>query len=222
MPGSVAQKTAIIRTLIMGPPGSGKGTISSRITAQYNCKHLSSGDLLREHIRQKSAIGVEARSYISQGQLVPDSTITKLMMAELKKLERKNWLLDGFPRTVKQAIKLDDKFDIDIVINLDVPFTTITDRISKRWIHPASGRTYNLDFSPPKVEGIDDVTGEPLVQREDDKPDSVRKRLQLYSEMTEPLLDYYGKQKKLATFKGTETNVIWPAVKQFLDDNYTH
>ncbi|KAJ7388909.1 GTP:AMP phosphotransferase ak3, mitochondrial [Desmophyllum pertusum] len=114
----------------------------------------------------------------------------ELIMAKMKELSGGSWLLDGFPRTVIQAEKLGERQQLDVVVNLDVPFETIIDRISKRWIHPASGKTYNLDFNPPKVPGKDDDTGEDLVQRDDDKPETVRQRLKQYEDMTKPLIDF--------------------------------
>ncbi|PKK22089.1 adenylate kinase 3, transcript variant X1 [Columba livia] len=142
--------------------------------------------------------------------------MTRLMLNELKALDRYNWLLDGFPRTVAQAEALDKQCQIDTVIDLDVPFETIKCRLTARWIHPASGRVYNLEFSPPKVQGMDDITGEPLVQRDDDKPETVTKRLQAYDAQTKPVLEYYRKKGLLKSFSGTETNKIWPHVYTFL------
>eukprot|EP00076_Gallus_gallus_P035010 XP_025000548.1 GTP:AMP phosphotransferase AK3, mitochondrial isoform X3 [Gallus gallus] len=166
----------LLRAVIMGPPGSGKGTISARIIKHFGMKHLSSGDLLRVNMQKKT----------------------------------------GFPRTVAQAEALDKECQIDTVIDLDVPFETIKCRLTARWVHPTSGRVYNLEFSPPKVQGIDDVTGEPLVQRDDDKPETVTKRLQAYDAQTKPVLEYYRKKGLLKSFSGTETNKIWPHIYTFL------
>lgn len=200
----------------MGPPGSGKGTVSGRIVKHFALKHLSSGDLLRLNIQKKTEIGVVAKSYIDHGQLVPDDVITRLILQELNNIGEHNWLLDGFPRTVPQAKALDNAHQISTVINLNVPFQTIKDRLTARWIHPASGRVYNTEFNPPKVSGIDDITGEPLIQREDDKPETVTKRLQGYEDLTRPVLEYYQSKGVLETFSGTETNKIWPHVLAFL------
>ncbi|KAL8203197.1 UNVERIFIED_CONTAM: GTP:AMP phosphotransferase ak3, mitochondrial [Gekko kuhli] len=206
----------LLRALIMGPPGSGKGTISSRIVKHFALKHLSSGDLLRENMNKGTEIGIIAKTYIDQGRLIPDDIITQLMLNELQTLEQHHLLLDGFPRTVPQAEALEKRCPIDTVIDLDVPFETIQQRLTARWIHPASGRVYNLEFNPPKVPGTDDITGEPLVQRDDDKPETIMKRLKSYEAETRPVLEYYQRKGVLESFSGTETNKIWPRVHRFL------
>ena len=127
-------------------------------------------------------------------------------------------LLDGFPRTMEQAVALDANLDVDLVINLCVPNDVIIDRISDRWIHPGSGRVYSYSYRPPMVEGHDDETGEPLVQRDDDKPESVLRRLEKYEAVTRPLVRYYEEKGVIQTFRGTESDVIYPEVKRWLDD----
>ncbi|XP_019333710.1 GTP:AMP phosphotransferase AK3, mitochondrial isoform X1 [Alligator mississippiensis] len=223
-------RARLLRAVIMGPPGSGKGTVSSRIVKHFALKHLSSGDLLRDNMQRRTEVGVIAKTYIDRGQLIPDDIMTQLVLRELKTLEQYSWLLDGFPRTVPQAAALDKTCQIDTVIDLDVPFETIKQRLTARWIHPTSGRVYNLEFNPPKIHmlicgfhavcctviGIDDITGEPLVQRDDDKPETITKRLQSYEAQTKPVLDYYRKKGVLESFSGTETNKIWPHVHAFL------
>lgn len=140
-----------LRLIILGAPGSGKGTISSRIINQFKITHVSSGDILRSNIQQRTEIGNKVKESISKGQLVSDDIITKLIIQELKKL-RTNWLLDGFPRNLNQCKTLEnEKISIDKVINLEVPFDEITNRLKHRWVHPPSGRVYNLEFNPPKV-----------------------------------------------------------------------
>ncbi|XP_078352947.1 GTP:AMP phosphotransferase AK3, mitochondrial-like [Oculina patagonica] len=209
-----------VRALIMGPPGSGKGTVSERIVNTFKVTHLSSGDVLRSQIKEGTEVGLKAKAIVEKGGLVPDDIMVELILNKMKELSGGSWLLDGFPRTVIQAEKLGERQQLDVVVNLDVPFETIIDRISKRWIHPASGKTYNLDFNPPKVPGKDDDTGEDLVQRDDDKPETVRQRLKQYEDMTKPLIDFYTKQGTLKSFSGTETNVIWPKVKDYLAENF--
>ncbi|XP_053558526.1 GTP:AMP phosphotransferase AK3, mitochondrial [Bombina bombina] len=166
--------------------------------------------------RNLSEIGLLVKSYIDQGQLVPDEVMTKLILHDLNNIGKISWLLDGFPRTVPQAEALDKTHRIDTVIDLNVPFQTIKDRLTARWIHPGSGKVYNTEFNPPKVPGIDDATGEPLVQRDDDKPETVTKRLVAYEALTTPVLEYYRNKGVLETFSGTETNKIWPHVDAFL------
>ncbi|KAB0398943.1 hypothetical protein E2I00_015874, partial [Balaenoptera physalus] len=161
-------------------------------------------------------IGVLAKTFIDQGKLIPDDVMTRLVLHELKNLTQYSWLLDGFPRTLPQAEALDRAYQIDTVVNLNVPFEVIKQRLTARWIHPGSGRVYNIEFNPPKTMGIDDLTGEPLVQREDDRPETVVKRLKAYEAQTEPVLEYYRKKGVLETFSGTETNKIWPYVYAFL------
>jgi len=202
--------------LIIGAPGSGKGTISNWIVRDFGLVHVSSGDLLRAHLRDGTPLGLEAKSYISAGNLVPDNVMVGLVSSELKQLGSKPWLLDGFPRTQPQAEALQAETPVNVVVNLCVPFETIIDRIKDRWIHPASGRVYNLIFNPPKVDGKDDETGEDLVQREDDKPESVRNRLEVFQASTEPVLEFYRKQGILQDFHGTESKKIWPNVESYL------
>uniref|UniRef100_A0A8C5VAI0 Adenylate kinase 3 n=1 Tax=Microcebus murinus TaxID=30608 RepID=A0A8C5VAI0_MICMU len=175
----------------------------------FELKHLSSGDLLRDNMLRGTEIGVLAKAFIDQGKLIPDDVMTRLALHELKNLTQHSWLLDGFPRTLPQVEALDKVHQIDTVINLNVPFEVIKQRLTACWIHPASGRVYNIEFNPPKTMGIDDVTGEPLVQPEDDRPETVIKRLKAYEAQTK-------KKGVLETFSGTETNKIWPHVYAFL------
>uniref|UniRef100_A0A8D2CXS2 Adenylate kinase active site lid domain-containing protein n=1 Tax=Sciurus vulgaris TaxID=55149 RepID=A0A8D2CXS2_SCIVU len=168
----------LLRAVIVGAPGSGKGTVSSRITQHLELKHLSSTE-----------IGVLAKTFIDQGKLIPDDVMTRLALHGLKNLTQYNWLLDGFPRTIPQAEALDKAYQIDTVINLNVPFEVIKQRLTARWIHPARGPVYNIEFNPPKTVSIDDLTGEPPIQREDDSPETVIKRLKAYEAQTEPVLE---------------------------------
>ncbi|XP_055642067.1 GTP:AMP phosphotransferase AK3, mitochondrial [Toxorhynchites rutilus septentrionalis] len=210
----------LIRAVIMGAPGSGKGTVSARLVKTFNMHHISSGDLLRSNIEQKTELGRIADKYIKEGKLVPDVYITQCILGELDKIRTSSWLLDGFPRTPEQAEDLWQAEKIDTVINLDVPFDVIIDRLKSRWVHLPSGRVYNIGFNDPKVRGVDDITGEPLSQRPDDNPAAVRKRLEIYDACTRPLNEYFRKKGVLVTFSGRTTNEIWPNVKKYFDGKF--
>ncbi|KAM8705504.1 hypothetical protein ACLKA7_009891 [Drosophila subpalustris] len=210
--------TKIFRAVIIGAPGSGKGTISERIVKTFGFLHISSGDILRQNIINNTELGKKAQRYIAAGQLVPDDIMTKTMIARITEVGNKSYILDGFPRNSAQADILSAREQIDAVIDLNIPHDVIIDRVKNRWIHIPSGRVYNIGFNDPKVPGKDDVTGEPLTQREDDKPDVVAKRLQLYDELMSPVLSWYGQRGLVTTFKGRETNEIWPRVERFLKD----
>jgi len=206
--------------LILGKPGGGKGTISGKILKDFpQFHHISTGDLLRMHVREQTRLGKEAKSYMDEGLLVPDELMIGLVMEEATPNleEGRSLLLDGFPRTVGQAEHLEEVVHVDMVINLDIPTETIVNRIADRWIHPASGRIYSYSYKPPKVEGLDDETGEPLVQRPDDQPEKVRARLAQYDEVTSPLVEYYAKNGVLENFHGTKSDVIYPQVKACLE-----
>lgn len=208
----------LLKTLILGAPASGKGTISSRIVGKYNVEHVSSGDRLRDHIQKQSELGKEVKKYLNEGKLVPDDVMIKFMLTELNKVRNKPWLLDGFPRTVGQAEALWKVQPVDVVLNLDVPFDVIIDRVKSRWVHLPSGRVYNIGFNTPKVEGKDDVTGEDLVQRPDDKPEAVKNRLEIYGSITRPVIEFYKKKGILQEFHGRTSNEIWPKVTDYLDN----
>lgn len=209
------------RAVILGAPGSGKGTISARIVRRFDMVHVSSGDLLRKSIEESSKIGIEAKKYIDAGQLVPDEIMFGVVSNELSKYSKQNWLLDGFPRTRNQAEKLFTKQPVDVAINLDVPFDIIIERIKSRWIHLPSGRVYNTEFNSPKVPGKDDMTGEALVQRKDDQPESVQKRLEIYESTFRPILEFYRSKGILEEFKGKTSDEIWPYVFKFLSTHIT-
>lgn len=205
--------------LILGKPGGGKGTISSKILNDFpNIEHVSTGDILRQHVREQTKIGKLAKKHMDEGGLVPDEVMISLVLEDSMAAfdSGKSLLLDGFPRTMQQAIAFDESIDVEVVIDLDIPTETIVERIADRWIHPASGRVYNYSYNPPRVEGKDDETGEDLVQRDDDKPATVRKRLNAYKEVTSPLIDYYAKKGVLKTFHGTMSDKIYPEVKKWL------
>jgi len=205
------------RLIILGAPGSGKGTIASRIVKTYGMPHIVVGDLLRQNIQQKTEASRTIKEHIDKGLLLPDELVLDFVVKELKKLGKQGFLLDGYPRTLKQAEMLDRQLNMDHVVALNVPADEIINRLKDRWVHLPSGRVYNLLWSPPKVAGKDDVTGEPLSQREDDKPAVIRNRLETYDKNTNPIVEFYRKQKILEEFHGRESDKIWPEVKKYLD-----
>jgi len=186
-----------IRAVLLGPPGSGKGTQSPRLKAEYNVCHLATGDLLRAEIGSGSQLGQEIKEVIDQGKLVSDELVLRMVSDNLDKPECKNgFLLDGFPRTIGQAEKLDIMLDnrkepLDSVVEFAIDDSLLVRRITGRWFHLASGRSYHEEFHPPRVPGKDDVTGEVLVKRNDDNAEVLKKRLQQYHSLTSPLVDYY-------------------------------
>eukprot|EP00415_Alexandrium_ostenfeldii_P001515 UN1515 len=160
--------------------------------------------MLRAQVRLGTPLGLKAKAYMDAGGLVPDDLIVDMVLEEVKGTEKEHVLLDGFPRTEAQAESLGRAMKVDVALNLAVPTEEIVKRTSSRWLHTASGRTYAYDYNPPKVEGKDDVTGEPLIQRDDDKPKAVRQRLKGYDDITKPLLTYYKSQGVLAEFDGSD------------------
>ncbi|XP_065361830.1 GTP:AMP phosphotransferase AK3, mitochondrial [Calliphora vicina] len=208
----------IFRAVILGAPASGKGTISKRIVDKFGFAHISPGDVLRLNVINNTELGKTAKVFIDQGKLVPDDLIIKCVMSCLNEVGNKSWMLDGFPRTVVQAQRLSEVERLDAVINLEVPHEVIIERVKGRWIHLPSGRVYNIGFNEPKVPGKDDVTGEDLVQRDDDKPEIVAQRLKIYEEMMKPVVDYYAKHDLVTNFKGKTTAEIWPKVEEYLSE----
>jgi len=187
-----------MRIILLGPPGAGKGTQAAFITEAFGIPQVSTGDMLRAAVKEGTALGLEAKKVMDAGQLVSDDIIVGLVRERIKAPDCTNgFLLDGFPRTLGQAEALKDS-DISIshVVEIDVPDDEVIRRMSGRRVHLRSGRTYHVVYNPPKVEGKDDVTGEDLVQRDDDKEETVRNRLAVYREQTAPLVDYYANWQK--------------------------
>ncbi len=182
-----------MRIILLGPPGAGKGTQAQNITREFSIPQISTGDMLRAAIKAGTELGLKAKAVMDAGQLVSDDIILGLVKERIAKDDCKNgFLFDGFPRTIPQAQALVDAgITIDAVVELQVPDEKIVKRMSGRRVHLASGRTYHIVYNPPKVEGKDDVTGEPLVTRPDDQEDTVRARLKVYHSQTEPLVDFY-------------------------------
>ena len=184
-----------MRVILLGGPGAGKGTQANYIKEKYNIPQISTGDMLRAAVKAGTPLGIEAKKVMDAGGLVSDDIILGLVEERTKEPDCANgFLFDGFPRTLAQADALKDKgVPIDCVVEIDVDDEEIIKRMSGRRVHLASGRTYHVVFNPPKEEGKDDETGEPLIQREDDQEDTVRQRLAVYHEQTEPLIEYYSK-----------------------------
>ena len=219
------------RIILLGAPGVGKGTQAERLMKRFpQLSAVSSGDLLRNAVRNKTPLGQEAESHMKAGSLVPDDMILRLILGELK---AKSWvppttslsdaapslpsdapsasfILDGFPRTSVQAKKLDSLVPINLVVSLITPVNIILGRIANRWVHAPSGRVYNTGFNKPKVEGKDDVTGEPLTKREDDGEDTWRARLKKFEETSEPLLEHYERKGVLWRVEGKSSDEISP------------
>lgn len=191
-----------MRIILLGSPGSGKGTQAQFITEKYGIPQISTGDMLRSAVREGSPLGVEAKKVMDAGGLVSDDIILGLIKERIKASDCKNgFLLDGFPRTIAQAEGLLAMgVDIDHVIEIQVDDEQIIKRMAGRRVHQQSGRTYHIEFNPPKVDGVDDVTGEALIQRDDDKEETVRKRLNVYHEQTKPLVDYYSAESAQVKF----------------------
>ena len=182
-----------MRLILLGAPGAGKGTQAAFICQQYGIPQISTGDMLRAAVKAGTPLGLQAKSVMESGGLVSDDLIINLVKERIAQPDCANgFLFDGFPRTIPQAEAMKAAgVKLDYVLEIDVPFDVIIERMSGRRSHPASGRTYHVKFNPPKAEGVDDVTGEPLVQRDDDKEDTVKKRLDVYIQQTRPLVDYY-------------------------------
>lgn len=183
-----------MRLILLGPPGAGKGTQAAFLSDRFGIPQISTGDMLRAAIKAGTSLGLAAKTVMDAGHLVSDDVIIGLVKERLKQPDcAKGYLFDGFPRTIPQAEAMKaGGVDIDYVLEIEVPDEEIIVRMSGRRTHPGSGRTYHVKFNPPKTQGRDDVTGEPLVQRDDDREETVRRRLEVYRAQTRPLVEYYG------------------------------
>ena len=188
-----------MKLILLGAPGAGKGTQATFICQKYGIPQISTGDMLRAAVKAGTALGLEAKKVMDSGGLVSDDLIINLVKERIAQPDCSGgFLFDGFPRTIPQADAMKAAgVKLDYVLEIDVPFDAIVDRMSGRRSHTASGRTYHVKFNPSKIAGVDDITGEPLIQREDDKEETVKKRLEVYSALTRPLVDYYANWAKV-------------------------
>ena len=212
-----------MKIIMLGAPGAGKGTQAKMIAEKFQIPHVSTGDIFRANIKNGTELGMEAKKYMDQGQLVPDELTVKILLDRVAKDDCANgYVLDGFPRTIPQAevldaalTKLGDK--IDFAINVDVPDENIVRRMSGRRACLSCGATYHIEHIPPKQEGICDVCGQPLVLRDDDKPETVLNRLKVYHDQTQPLIDFYGAKGVLKSVDGTmDQKAVFAAIVEIL------
>lgn len=208
--GNHVKKEDFMKIIMLGAPGAGKGTQAKKIAAKYSIPHISTGDIFRANIKNNTELGQKAKTYMDKGELVPDELVVDLIMDRFKESDCANgYVLDGFPRTIPQAEALDKALTanneaIDYAINVEVPDENIINRMSGRRACVGCGATYHIEFNPTKVEGVCDACGEKLILRDDDKPETVKNRLSVYHEQTQPLIDYYSKKNVLKEVDGTK------------------
>lgn len=214
-----------MKIVMLGAPGAGKGTQAKKISAKYNIPHISTGDIFRANIKEGTELGKKAKEYMDQGLLVPDTLVLDLIVDRLGKDDCKNgYVLDGFPRTIPQAEALKKALGeqgekIDYALNIDVPDENIINRMSGRRACVGCGATYHLVYAPTKVEGVCDVCGKDLILRDDDKPETVKKRLSVYHEQTKPLIDFYENAGTLRTLDGTiDIEDVFQAIVKILGE----
>jgi len=199
-----------MRLILLGPPGAGKGTQAERIAKEFNIPHISTGDIFRANIKNETELGLKAKQYIDNGELVPDSVVVAIVEDRIKQDDTKNgFLLDGFPRTENQALALDEVLNelgisLDAVINIKVDSQVLVSRITGRRICKDCGATYHIEFNPPAEEGVCDLCGGELYQRSDDNEDTVQNRIDVYNKQTAPLIEYYSKQDLIKTIDGEQ------------------
>lgn len=200
-----------MKILMLGAPGAGKGTQAKRIAEEYAIPHVSTGDIFRANIKEGTELGVKAKSYIDSGNLVPDEVTIAMLLDRIHDEDcKEGFVLDGFPRTIAQAVSLGEALDksgekIDFAVEVDVPDSAILNRMSGRRVRVSCGATYHVEFTPPTKDNVCDSCEHELVIRDDDKPETVKKRLEVYHELTSPLVDYYDKQGILKKVDGTKS-----------------
>lgn len=199
-----------MKIIMLGAPGAGKGTQAKKIAEKYQIPHVSTGDIFRSNMKEGTELGMKAKAYMDQGALVPDELTIGMLMDRIAKEDCKNgYVLDGFPRTIPQAESLKNALSengqkIDFAVNVDVPDENIISRMAGRRACVACGATYHIVYNPPKTEDVCDICGQKLILRDDDKPETVKKRLAVYHEQTQPLIEYYDKEGVLANVDGTQ------------------
>lgn len=214
-----------MKIIMLGAPGAGKGTQAKKIAEKYSIPHISTGDIFRANIKNNTELGKKAKTYMDKGELVPDELVVDLIMDRFKDADCANgYVLDGFPRTIPQAEALDKALAanneaVDFAINVEVPDENIINRMSGRRACVGCGATYHIQFNAPKVEGVCDTCGEKLILRDDDKPETVKNRLSVYHEQTQPLIDYYTTQGVLKTVDGTrDLNEVFQEIVDILGE----
>ena len=210
--------------ILIGPPGAGKGTQAKFIVKNFNIPQVSTGDMLRENVKNNTSLGIEAKKFMDSGELVPDTVILDMMRDRIRKKDcKKGFILDGFPRTTNQADGLTTllsqlNMNINYVLVLSVSDDIIVDRMGGRRVHPESGRVYHVKYNPPKKNGLDDVTNEKLIIRDDDTENTVRKRLEIYKNETEPIISYYNKHGIVHNINGESSiDIIKDAIYNLLN-----
>ena len=204
-----------MKLIILGPPGSGKGTVSERLEKDFGLKQISTGVLLRQHIKDETELGKTAKGYIDAGNLVPDELVIKMLREEIA--DKNKFILDGFPRTIPQAEAIDD-LEITATINLEVPEEVVVERFSGRRMCPKCSAGYHIKYVPPNVDNICDKCGTELIQRDDDKPETVRERFAVYKEKTQPLINYFGDKGILKNVDGAPVpDIVYADVKKVVE-----
>jgi len=209
-----------VRIVVLGSPGAGKGTYSGFLSERLGIPHISTGDLLREIVKEESDLGKEVKGYMERGELVPDELVLKVLVDRISKDDcKKGFILDGFPRTLEQALKLSELLDIDLAINFNCDEETVLERLGGRITCRSCGKIYHLKNIRPKREGICDDCGGELYQREDQKPEAIKKRLEIYREKSEPLIEFYRREGKL---REVDANRPIERVEEVINDCLQH